>query len=60
VNLQVLSYIYLHIERYEKDLFRVVAATTAPRMKFPLSLIAAGKTDAVEESYFGDVGYHQL
>jgi hypothetical protein len=50
--------ISLHISGKEKDSFTVVAAITAARSKLPLSLIARGKTDAVEESHFGDVAYH--
>jgi hypothetical protein len=42
----------------EKDSFTVIAAITAARTKLPLCLIATGKTAMVEESHFGDIGYH--
>jgi hypothetical protein len=42
----------------EKESFTVIAAITAARTKLPLCLIATGKTAVVEESHFGDIGYH--
>jgi hypothetical protein len=42
----------------DKDAFTVIAAITAARTKLPLCLIATGKTEAVEQSHFGDIGYH--
>jgi hypothetical protein len=36
-----------------------VSALTAGRTKLSLSRIAAGKTDAIKESHFGDVGCHR-
>jgi hypothetical protein len=49
----------LYIERNEKNSFTVVAAITAACKKLPPSLIVSGKTDAVEEFHFDDIGYHQ-
>jgi hypothetical protein len=46
-------------EGNEKDSFTVAAAITAARMKLPVTLIGSGKTDAVEASDFGDVGFHR-
>jgi hypothetical protein len=43
----------------EKDSFTVVAAITAARTKLPLYLIVKGKTEAVEQSHFGDVAHHR-
>lgn len=42
----------------QKNSFTVIAAITAARTKLPLCLIATGKTAMVEESHFGDIGYH--
>jgi hypothetical protein len=42
----------------DKESFTVVAAITAARTKLPLCLIAVGKTSSVEESHFGEIGYH--
>jgi hypothetical protein len=43
----------------EKEGLTVIAAITAARTKLPLSLIEAGKTKAVEQTRFGDIGYHR-
>jgi hypothetical protein len=42
----------------EKDSFTVVAAITAVRTKLPLWMIATRRTERLESSNFGDVGYH--
>jgi hypothetical protein len=41
------------------DSFTVMTATAADQTKLPLSLIASGKTAAVEQSQFGDVSCHR-
>jgi hypothetical protein len=48
------------LEGNEKESLTVVAAITAVHMKLSLSLIASGKTEAVEESHFGDVGDYRM
>jgi hypothetical protein len=50
--------IRLYLEVNDKESLILLTAITAARTLFPLSLIAAGKTDAVEPSPFDDVGYH--
>jgi hypothetical protein len=49
----------LHIQSNEKNAFTIVATITAARTKLPLSLIASRKTEAVEHSQFGDIGFHR-
>jgi hypothetical protein len=49
--------IRLFLEGNDKESFTIVTAITADRTKLLLSLIASGKTEAVEESHFGGVGY---
>jgi hypothetical protein len=51
--------ISLSVDGNNKDSFTIVAAITAARTKLPLWMIAAGRTERVEASHFGDVGYHQ-
>jgi hypothetical protein len=51
--------IRLLIQGSEKDCFTVVAAITAAHTKLLLTLIASGRTTAVEANHFGDVGYHR-
>jgi hypothetical protein len=51
--------IWLYLEGKEKELFTIVATITAARTKFSLRLIAAGKTDAIRQSHFGDVGHQR-
>jgi hypothetical protein len=51
--------ILLAVDGKEKDSLTVVAAITAAHTKFPLFLIAAGKTDRVEQFHLGDVAHHQ-
>jgi hypothetical protein len=51
--------ISLRIGGGQNDAFTVVAAITAARTKLPLSLIASGRTNFVEEAHFGDVAYHR-
>jgi hypothetical protein len=36
-----------------------VAAFTAARTNLPLTIIASGKTDAIEDSHIGDIGCHR-
>jgi hypothetical protein len=43
----------------EKEGLTVIAAITVVRTEFPLSLIEARKTRAVEQTRFGDIGYHR-
>jgi hypothetical protein len=47
------------VDGNEKDSFTVVAAITAARTKLPLFLIAAEKTDRMDQSHFGHVAHHQ-
>jgi hypothetical protein len=58
-NLQVDEICPVHLEDNERESFTVLAAIRAARTTLSLSLIAAGKTDAVEQSHFGKVGYHR-
>jgi hypothetical protein len=51
--------VQLAVNGNEKDSFTVVAAVTAARTKLPLFITAAGKTEMVEGSHFGDVGQHR-
>jgi hypothetical protein len=51
--------IFGYFRKGTKKWFTVMMVITAARTKFPLSLIASGKTEAVEESHFDDVSYHR-
>jgi hypothetical protein len=48
------------LEENEKESFTILAVITAARTKLPLSLIVSGKTEALEESHFGDGGYRRM
>jgi hypothetical protein len=58
-TIRVTQNVALRLNGNQKDSFIVVAAITAARTKLPPCMIAAGKTDRVEASHFGDVGYHR-
>jgi hypothetical protein len=48
----------LFMQRNEKHSFTLVSAITVARTELPVTIRPSGKTDAVEELHFGDVGYH--
>jgi hypothetical protein len=49
----------LSVQGNEKDSFTVVAAIPPARTKLPLWMITEGRTERVQISHFGNVGYHQ-